>query len=217
MAHMVTVHSIEQGKILVTIELDTGEHISIPLPVAAQYRLAKGKTLEKEEYRQLKTESERYLCKQKALDYLSVKNRTSHEIEKYLTKKGFSADIIAEVMHYLEQTGIIDDLKYAVSYARGRRESRLVGKNLIARELQKKGLPRGKIRKALEMSDIADINIEDVLALARKKLTSYHGKKFALRKVGFFLTQRGFEYEIIQRVISQLKNEEPEDEGAHDA
>ncbi len=217
MAHMVNVHSIEQGKTLVTIELDTGEHIAIPLPIAAQYRLAKGKTLEKEEYRQLKTESERYLCKQKALDYLSVKNRTSHEIVKYLTKKGFSADIIAEVMKHLEETGIIDDLKYAVSYARSRRESRLVGKNLIVRELQQKGLPRAKIRKALETSDSADINIEDVLALARKKRTSYRGKKFALRKVGFFLTQRGFEYETIQRVISQLKNEEPEDEGAHDA
>lgn len=217
MAHMVTVQSIEQGKSLVTIELDTGENIAIPLPVAAQYRLLKGKTLEKEEYRQLKTESERYLCKQKALDYLSVKNRTSHEIGKYLTKKGFSADIIAEVMQHLEETGIIDDLKYAVSYARSRRESKLVGKNLIARELHKKGLPRAKIRKAFEAGDFADADMGEVLALARKKLASYRGKKFALRKVGFFLTQRGFEYETIQRVMARLKNEEPEDEGAHDA
>lgn len=199
MAHMVTVISIAQGKNLVTIELDTGEQIAIPLPVAAQYRIFKEKTLTKEEYHQIKTESERFLCKQKAPDYLSIKNRTSHEIRKYLMKKGFSADIIAEIMQQLEEKGIIDDFTYAVTYMQLRRKSKLVGKKLIAHELQQKGLSRAKIRKAFEASDFTDANFEDVLALARKKLTAYRGKKFALRKVGFFLTQRGFDYQTIQR------------------
>lgn len=214
---MVTIRNITEKKKAIYLDLDTGENLAIPLPLAAQYRLTQGKVLETDEYRQIRAESERYFCSQKALDYLSVKNRTSFEIRKYLMKKGFSADIIAEVVLKLEESGLIDDMKYALSYTRLRREAKPVGKNLIRNELQRKGLPRATIRKAIEESGISNDIIEEVLSLARKKLNSLKGKKNAYRKVGYFLTQRGFDYETIHRVMAQLKNEEPDNEGAHNA
>ncbi len=212
MAHMVTIDNLTESKKLVKIELDTGEKLAIPLSVAAQYCLKKGKMIESDEYRQLKSESERQFCTQKALDYLLIKNRTSTEIRKHLTKKGFSVDIIREVIFQLEERGLIDDFKYAVSYTRSRRATKIVGNRLIKSELQHKGLPRGIIRKAIEKaieeSGCSEPCIEDVLSLAREKYNGVRGKKNAYHKLSDFLVRRGFDFEIIRQVVEQLQNEE---------
>jgi regulatory protein len=217
MVRMVIIRDIIEGKNLIKMELDTGESFAIPAPVAAQYRLAKGKIMNADEYRQLKTESERYFCKQKSLDYLSVKNRTSFELRKHLSKKGFSADIITEVICHLEETGLLDDFSYAVSYARSRRSAKLVGNNLIKSELHRKGLPRNTIRKAIEESGISNASIEEVLSVSRKKFNALKGKKNAYQKLSYFLQRRGFDFEIIQRVMERLKNEEGDEKGENNA
>lgn len=217
MAHMIVVQSLVQEKNLITIELNTGESISIPDAIAAQYKLIIGKTLSKEEYRQIKIESERYLCKQKALDYLSIKNRTSYEIRKYLLKKAFSADIINEIIMDLENSGIIDDAKYAIEYTRSRRTRKLVGKRLIRKELKQKGISNVAIKKAFEEEGYSEAQIEEVLALARRKFISLKEKKNALRKVAFFLAQRGFDYDLIYQVIEQLEKESQNTKGVDDA
>ncbi|MCX7678448.1 MAG: RecX family transcriptional regulator [Spirochaetes bacterium] len=217
MVTMSAIQQIKKAKNHISIELDTGECLAIPHRIAKQFQFTEGKILENEEYRQLKLESERYQCKQKALDYLSIKNRTSHELRKYLLKKGFSADIIAEVTMELTDAKIVDDIKYAIEYARMRKNKKLVGKRLIQSELKQKGLPNAAIRKALEESNYSEAQIEEVIELARKKFRAIGMKKNALRKVSFFLSQRGFEYELIQKVIEQLQHEEQKREGVRDA
>ncbi len=182
------------------------------------FNLERGRALDREEFLQMKEESERFRCRQKALDYLSLKNRTSHEIGKYLTKKGFSAPIIREILAGLDGAGYIDDLKYAKSFIENRRRSRLVGKNLLKKELLARGVERNTVSKALEDSEYPEDTIDEVYALALKKLASLAGKKNRPQRLSYFLYQRGFDYEIIQRVLRRLRDENAlTEEGADDA
>ncbi|HPA73504.1 MAG TPA: RecX family transcriptional regulator, partial [Spirochaetota bacterium] len=150
---MLTITDIAYKTDRIELSLDSGESLKLPLLASGMFNLEKGRALDREEFLQMKEESERFRCRQKALDYLSLKNRTSHEIGKYLTKKGFSAPIIRETLAGLDGAGYIDDLKYAKSFIENRRRSRLVGKNLLKKELLARGVERNTVSKALEDSE----------------------------------------------------------------
>jgi regulatory protein len=215
---MLTITDIQYRQNRIEVTLDSGETLALPLLASGMFNLGKDRTVDTEEYRQIREESERFLCRQKALDYLSLKNRTSHEIEKYLLKKRFSVHIIREILAGLCGAGYVDDLKYAKSFIENRRSNRLVGKNLLKKELYGKGVPRNTVQKALTDSEYTEDNIDEVYNLAVKKLAGLGGKKNRLQKVSYFLNQRGFDYEIIQRVIQRLRNEHIlTEEGASDA
>ncbi len=215
---MLTITDIAYKTDRIELSLDSGESLKLPLLASGMFNLEKGRALDREEFLQMKEESERFRCRQKALDYLSLKNRTSHEIGKYLTKKGFSAPIIRETLAGLDGAGYIDDLKYAKSFIENRRRSRLVGKNLLKKELLARGVERNTVSKALEDSEYPEDTIDEVYALALKKLASLAGKKNRPQRLSYFLNQRGFDYEIIQRVLRRLRDENAlTEEGADDA
>jgi len=212
---MLTITGLTYKTSHLEVNLDSGETLKLPPGVAAQYGLSREQVLDDPAYRQLREESERFLCRQKALDYLSVKNRTSQEVEKHLARKGFSPHIIREIAAALADAGYLNDLKYAGSYIEARRASSLVGKNLLRKELQARGVPRGIVRKALDESEYPEENVDEVFRLAEKKYRSLEGRKNPLQKTAYFLGQRGFDHQIIQRVLERLKKEEPDnDEGA---
>ncbi len=197
------------------VALDSGEILKLPSGIAEQYGLSKGQVLDDMACRQLREESERFFCRQKALDYLSIKNRTSQEMEKHLARKGFSPHIIREIAAALADAGYLNDLKYARSYIEARRTAKLVGKNLLKKELLARGVSRDIARKALDSSEYPEENFEEVYRVAEKKYRSLEGRANPLQKTAFFLRQRGFDHEICARVLDRLKKEGPDNiEGA---
>ena len=130
----------------ISINFDTGESLNLYPDIFNMYTLEKGKLVDHIEYQQLKEESDRFNCKKKAIGYLSIRSRTCHELETYLYNKGFSKDIVKEVIAGLEESGYIDDYNYAVNYIHYKKGRSAVGENLLRRELYKKGVSRA-VRK----------------------------------------------------------------------
>ncbi|HZK02680.1 MAG TPA: regulatory protein RecX [Anaerovoracaceae bacterium] len=74
-----------------------------------------------------------------ALKYLSYRDRTAHEIRKYLSSKNVSKSDIADCLDYLAECGLIDDESYCGRYIiysmeKGR------GPLRIRKELREKGI-----------------------------------------------------------------------------
>ena len=215
---MLTITDIRYKSAHIEVLLDAGEPLKLPILQAGQYRLEKGRLLDAEEYLQLREESDRYLCRQKSLDYLSVRNRTSREVGKYLAKKGFSAHLARETITGLEKAGYLDDSRYAVSYVQARLKSKVIGKNLLKKELQARGIDRETVKKTLAAPECGEAKYEEIFRLAEKKLAALEGKKNRLHKVSHFLGRRGFDYELIQKIIRRLGEEHiSTEEGASDA
>ena len=100
------------------IDLDNGESLKIPIKISNNFNLSVSRAIDKLEYQQLKEESERYNCKEKAISYLAIKDRSKFEIESYLRKKGFSLNIIKEIILQIIESGYINDYDYAVKYVK---------------------------------------------------------------------------------------------------
>lgn len=207
---MIVVIKTKPASEFVAVELDSGETLKVPYPAAGLYRLEAGQELEQTEYSQLKAESQRYRCKKTALDYLAICPRSLLEMERHLGKKGFDHDLVKEITTGLSKAGYIDDADYAARYIGNRLGKKLVGRQLLASELQKRGVRRDIIRQALKESAALQDSFDDVYAAALKKWQTLKDKKNGLAKLAYFLRGRGFDGEMITSVMEKLRSEDRE-------
>ena len=215
-ALMITILQIKHAKDSVNAILDNGETLRIPLRLLSQYRLDAGRTIGSEEYSQLKEESNRFRCGLSALDYLAVRPRSAAEMQRYLSKKGFSHDNISEAVRGLVEAGYLDDHDFAVRYVNGRLNRKTVGRNLLAAELQKKGIAKEIIRRVLRESEALHGNVDELYRLAIKKYDSIKHKKNSITKLAMFLYGRGFDRDAIAAVVDRIRGDENPESGAGD-
>lgn len=192
---------------IIKLDLNTGESINLSYNLFDLYRLERGKVLDLIEYQQLKKESDKINCKRKALTYLSIRARSSLEMEKYLSKKEFLGDVIREVIGELKKSDYINDYNYAVMYINSKNNRKIVGENLLKRDLYKKGVSREIVRKSLKKCDVGSVDFDKVYAIAIKKLQNLGNKKNKMSKLVYFLKYRGFNDNTIHVIIDRLKNE----------
>ncbi len=204
---MFEITSIEYKSNHVLVNINTGESIRFPYDVFKLYKLDRGKSIDHTEYQQLKDESNRFECNRKALDFLSIRSRSYREMENYLFRKGFSSDIIREVLNRLNEKGYLDDLEFAKKFITYKRKRKVIGKNLLKKELFRKGISREIVRKAIRETGSDSIDFEEVVQLAKKKLKGLKNSKNKATKLAYYLNQRGFEQETINKVIEYLQKD----------
>lgn len=209
---MATIVKTRQTDVCIAVEFDNGEVMKIPCGVAGPYRLEAGKSVDADEYAQLKAESQRHRSKKMALDYLAICPRSAAEMERYLARKRFDNDLVREIVEGLRSAGYIDDADYAARYISNRCGKKLVGKNLLMSELLKRGISRDLIRDALKASGTLHSNFDDVLAVAERKYALIKDKKNSLLKLSSFLHGRGFDAEVVSGVINRIRRGEKDNE-----
>lgn len=148
------------------------------------------------------------LARARGLAYrlLAARPRSRAELIAYLDGKEIPENIIRQTIQALERYGYIDDLKFAVQFARHKRETKGLSRYALKMELRKKGVSPEDSDAALK--ELADIDDEETVALrvARKKIASMGGldKEKARRRLVDNLRRKGFGFEIIRRVLKEL-------------
>jgi regulatory protein len=188
----------------IKVEFDTGEEIVLPPEALGKYGLETGKEFSGELLTEIVLESQRYQCWQKSLHYLSFRNRSTREMRQYLTRKGFSPEIIDGTAKRLLEYRYLDDLHFSIKYIEGRLQQGKRGINLVKRELIVKGIPGEIIQQAIDEAEI-DTNAEELFRLAERKLKSLQGKTNIQYRLSAYLYQRGFTREDIRDVLKKLE------------
>jgi len=196
----------------VAVDLDTGETILLPVSAVAGFSIRVGSTISREGYDMMKEESRRFQCKRAAFNYLAIRPRTVSEMERYLTRKGFDADMIRDTVEDLARSGYLNDEDYAARYVGARLRKKLVGKNLLAAELERRGVSRQVIRHALKGAGAQMVAIDEVYDLALKKYNSLGSAKNRVGKIASFLRGRGFDFDTITAVVERLRSEKGREE-----
>ncbi len=191
----------------VGVELDSGESLRVSYDTYTGYRLASGMDLSGDLYMEVYDESRRFECRNRALSYLGYRARSVEEMKRYLRKKKFDERHINESVEYLKGKGYLDDYGFAVLYIKDRMKSGKRGKDLIVSDLYKKGLGRKEIDKAIKECGADKADEDAVYALAKKKYESVKNKDNPAGKVFNYLSQRGFDYKIIKKVLKRLGEE----------
>jgi regulatory protein len=191
----------------VQLELDNSEKLKISFDAYSMYKISSGTTLTTECYMELYEESRKFECMEKAFSQLAVRGRSVEELRQYLKKKNFSEKHIEDTLDYLKEKGYLNDYDYSMSFVKDKLKSGKSGKDIIVRDLYRKGVGRKIIDKVIRESG-ADVTDEDALyELATKKYRSVKDKGNSFIKVSNFLRGRGFDYESINRVLRRIKND----------
>jgi regulatory protein len=180
---------------------------NLPLETYYDYSLQKEIFLDEEIFNTLSKLSENFMCRKKAISYLSKRVKTKFQAKVYLEKKKFSREVIEIVLSELVSLKYIDDYNFTELYITSRRSSKVIGLNLLKKELLSKGVSMNIISSVMEKNNIGEIGFDEIYSLAEKKFLSIN-KVDKLSKVSSFLYSRGFDYEVIGKIIRKLVKKE---------
>ncbi|HSX58090.1 MAG TPA: RecX family transcriptional regulator [Candidatus Saccharimonadales bacterium] len=148
----------------------------------------------------------------KALRFLSSRPRSEREIRNYLLqklkltdkgeeeKKNFD-DSIDEVIKKLTKIDQVNDLEFARWWVDQRTRFKKASPRIIKSELFQKGIDKEIVTEVLESSEIDPYELAH--EAAKKKLSSYQklDQKTFREKMSRYLASKGFDWEIIKKVI----------------
>ncbi|HEY8423184.1 MAG TPA: RecX family transcriptional regulator [Clostridia bacterium] len=191
----------KKNKSRVNIYLDGEFACGMEAIVALENRLKVGDEISIEELQELSRQSDIESAFSKSLKLLSKTLKTQYEIKNYLIGKGYSLDVIDEVIDKLKSYNYINDKEYAIAYINDKKGSN--GKKKIYSELKQKGVSGGILDDALKT-----ISKEEELETIRKLAAKYvKGKTLDLKlkkNLANYLYSRGFEWEDYIDVINEL-------------
>lgn len=142
-------------------------------------------------------------AKEKALNYLSLRDYSQSELYKKLLLK-FDSDTAKAAVDKAMELGLINDEKFAQARAKS-----LIGKNKSRREVQsvlsQKGIDRETAAEILQQLE------PDDLASCRAVIQKHYISKLAAGKtpaVIAALARRGFNYSTIKSALAEFSNED---------
>lgn len=140
----------------------------------------------------------------KAERFCAYQERSRHEVEKKLRELKAKPDEISKIIASLEEDGYINDERYAKLFASGKFRIKKWGKNKIRAELRMKKMPDGFISTALDAIDDEEY-LKTIQQLINKKSREVRvqNSKEKTRKILMFLLSRGFESELIWKVLKK--------------
>lgn len=192
---------------IITIELEHTYILELPVTLEHKALAVKGKELDEDKYAELKQVSENFRAFRHGLRYLTRVNHSTFELKQYLKRKEYSAEAIDSAVTELQKFGYLNDVDFCRKFIDYQRRRRPVGANYLRNQLQKKGISKEIIIQMLQDCGAMEDDLDGVYKIAQKKLNLLHNKKNKLQKLVYFLQQRGFGGETIQRVLTRFKTD----------
>ncbi|WP_049691200.1 regulatory protein RecX [Anaerococcus jeddahensis] len=155
--------------------------------------------LDFETYKKILKENDFNRCKNEALKQISYRSRTSFDLKNKLKEKKYSEDAINKVIQFLEDYDLIDDKLYVKSFVNDKSKINNWSKGKIRYKLKAKHIDDSLIETYLnEISDNEEYEKAYEAGLHKKESVDDKNKVYR------FLASRGFSYDIIRDVLSDL-------------
>ncbi len=144
-------------------------------------------------------------AKNSAYRYLTYRPRSRAEIESKLLDRGFTDDVVRQVISDLIRLDYVNDREFARQWTRSRVRLRGFGRRRIEQELRSKGIDKEIIRQTVAELFSDDSEFETAMRMARKKLATMKAvdRETRRRRLAGFLERKGFSFEIISKVLRE--------------
>ncbi|WP_237036367.1 regulatory protein RecX [Mediannikoviicoccus vaginalis] len=196
--------SFDEKKGLFIVEFDKNT-LNASYNLYNELNLSKGKVLDEDEFNKLRDFNDYNLNFSKALNFISYRIRSKREVYDKLRKENVSKNHIDKIISKLEEDGYIDDYRFAKAFFESKTEINKWSNRRIEYELINKGIDKNIID---EFSlNFKELEFENAMDLVEKKLPQWENKfeGFKLKnKIYTFLSSKGFDYSIIEKVIGEL-------------
>ncbi|MHB8931538.1 MAG: regulatory protein RecX [Melioribacteraceae bacterium] len=194
----------------VVIIFDDREPITFDYRTVLDNGLRKNDTIDEKFFERLISESNFLKIKDSAFRLLGRRHHSTSELRIKLIKKKYPKEIIQRVLSDLTDNNLLDDEQFAIAYLEERLVKKKIGVNKLKAELFKRGIDRKIIDKVLLNVD-SQLSYDQAMELAQRKMMSLRRKELDEKKlkskIFLFLTSRGFESELILKVLNDLNPE----------
>ena len=188
----VIVSGIKSKENTFSITFDNGDKIEIGIDTYTEFHLYVGKEIAWEEYERFLSFARQDEAYRLALKRLGHDLYTRREMREYLLGKGQDPDVVEKVINRLVEADLINDARYAQTFAEDVADLRLIGRNQIVFVLRGKGIPPS----ILEKIDIPrEKELDKALRFARVADKKYQKtpRSKRIQKVAYALLRRGFD------------------------
>ncbi|MFC2130537.1 regulatory protein RecX [Bacteroidota bacterium] len=188
------------------IYINSNRFIELSLDIILKYRLGKGTILNK-------TLEEKIICEQRIIDlkqaaynFASYKPRTCKQIRNKMKQKGFADNEIVIAIAFLSEFNLLNDEKYAITFAKEYIKRKPCGKPKIINELMNRGISKELSEEAAAEAAPEEEIYELAKAAGEKKLRSIQYKSREKQKQSLisYLQRQGFNWDIIKQVSNEL-------------
>ncbi len=147
-----------------------------------------------------------------SLRLLSASPKSGTELRKKLVSKGFADAIVTRALKELAEQGVLDDSAYAKDLVARLTQSGAAGKNRVAFELKRRGVPQA-IRDELLGSMTPEDERARALEQARLKWAGWGNLEPRKREKRLYdlLIRKGYDFQVAQDVLMRLDKEPPGD------
>jgi regulatory protein len=201
------------------VYLDGKRAFDVSAEVAAAQSLRTGEFLTAQAVEALLTEDAPFRAKERALKLIGSRDRTGRDLRSRLEDAGFSDEVAAHTVSWLQHLGYVDDAKFAARYTAEKLRSGWGGRR-IASELARLGVDRGLVQQAIvettdeagaegAAAEAAEGGMDAVLDLCRRRFGNQFASdpESAARRLAGFLARRGFDWDTIHKVARILEHE----------
>ncbi len=188
----------------VNVYLDNQFAFGLARIVAA--RLKVGMVLSDDKIAALQAQDVSETAYQQALHFISYRPRSEMEVRKKLIDKGTEEEVVDTVLARLKAAQLVGDENFAKIWVENRVTFRPRSHRMLRYELKQKGVEEETIQLALtEAQDDPELAYQAGLRYARR-LAGLDWELFR-KRLGGFLSRRGFSYGTIAPVLSRIWEE----------
>jgi regulatory protein len=179
--------------------------LTLGLDLALQRDIRPGRVLTPAELNGLRAEEARARALESALRLLAYRPRSERELRDRLRRKGAPRPAIDATVARLRELGYLDDAAFARFWTETSQAARPRSRRLLGGELRRRGIGREAVEEATAAID----DEEAAYRAAGRRLRALGGLEYqAFReRLGRYLTQRGFSYDVARRTIDRCWEE----------
>jgi len=172
------------------------------------YKVKEGRVFEDEEYEDMISKDHIKRAKTRGLDLLSRSSKSKSQIKSTLKREEFQEKAIEEAIRFLEDYQFVNDATLAGRIVESKAPAKKWSKNQTIAKLKEKGISKTDIENAIKNMD-TETELENALDIAKKKLRTLKNKskEEKIQKIRQSLAYRGFDYDIVSKVMDEIKRE----------
>lgn len=206
MAIITKIEAQKRSKDRVNIYVNEEYFMAVYAELVYTHSLKKGMEIDKESLESLLHDEMYMKAKNKALSVLSKSDQSEKKLREKLLND-YDENIVEEVIEFLKGYKLINDNLLAEKIVHDNMNLSKFGKNKIKQNLYNKGISASDIQDAISQID-PDEEYENAKYLAEKRLKRLKGedKNKINQKIYQHLAYKGFNYDIIKRVLRELLN-----------
>lgn len=172
------------------------------------YKVKEGRVFEEEEYEDMISKDHIKRAKTRGLDLLSRSSKSKSQIKSTLKREEFQEKAIEEAIRFLEDYQFVNDATLAGRIVESKAPAKKWSKNQTIAKLKEKGISKTDIENAIKNMD-TETELENALDIAKKKLRTLKNKskEEKIQKIRQSLAYRGFDYDIVSKVMDEIKRE----------